>query len=439
MIVCIDPLLNPDDLTTIHQLLQQAEFVDGKLTAGTFAKTVKHNDQLKGNTDTAQKVRAMIQEALLNNPLFQAIARPKAMRPLLISRYTPGMAYGWHTDNAVMGDRPLNRSDLSLTVFLSDPSTYEGGELMLDTGVGNQTFKLPAGSAIVYPSTYLHQVTEVTQGVRLAAVTWVCTKPGARQPTTAKSCLTWIRCAGLSSSSTAKPPNLICSAKPTPTCCGSGSKFNPAHFIEWGSAHPPTSDSYSHIYCSTTGLLTMMNLRKLHRKSAPILFLPLFLTAITGVAYRVGRAWFGLPEDVAEFFMTIHEGRFLGAALVPFYVLLVGLGLVGLLVTGIVMFIKRKPAKGQQKKDHRWMHRILAPIAFLPLLLSASTGVAYRLGRAWFGISNEQASVLMNLHQGSYFGAVGRPIYVLLVGLGLVILLITGIQMTPLFRKRRAA
>jgi uncharacterized iron-regulated membrane protein len=73
------------------------------------------------------------------------------------------------------------------------------------------------------------------------------------------------------------------------------------------------------------------------------------------------------------------------------------------------------------------------------LLLSASTGVAYRLGRAWFGISNEQASVLMNLHQGSYFGAVGRPIYVLLVGLGLVILLITGIQMTPLFRKRRAA
>lgn len=173
MIVCIDSLLNPDDLTTIHQQLQQAEFVDGKLTAGTFAKIVKHNDQLKGDTDTAQKVRNLIQEALLNHPLFQAIARPKAMRPLLVSRYTPGMAYGWHTDNAVMGDRPLNRSDISLTVFLSDPSTYEGGELMLDTGVGNQTFKLPAGSAIVYPSTYLHQVTEVTQGVRLAAVTWV--------------------------------------------------------------------------------------------------------------------------------------------------------------------------------------------------------------------------------------------------------------------------
>jgi len=182
----------------------------------------------------------------------------------------------------------------------------------------------------------------------------------------------------------------------------------------------------------------MMNLRKLHRKSAPILFLPLFLTAITGVAYRVGRAWFGLPEAVAEFLMTLHEGRFLGQALVPFYVLLMGLGLLGMLITGIVMVVKRKPAKGQPKKDHRWMHRILAPIAFLPLLLSASTGIGYRLGRAWFGISNEQASVLMSLHQGSYFGAMGRPIYVLLVGLGLVILLITGIQMTPLFRKRRA-
>jgi PKHD-type hydroxylase len=173
MLVCIDPLLTPEDLATIHDLLQSAEFVDGKLTAGTFAKTVKHNDQIKGDTDTAQTIRHILQTALLGNPLFQAIARPKAMRPLLISRYTPGMAYGWHTDNAVMGDSPLHRSDISLTVFLSDPASYEGGELMLDAGLGNQTIKLPAGSAIVYPSTYLHQVTEVTQGVRLAAVTWV--------------------------------------------------------------------------------------------------------------------------------------------------------------------------------------------------------------------------------------------------------------------------
>ncbi|MFH7243407.1 MAG: PepSY domain-containing protein [Spirulina sp.] len=182
-----------------------------------------------------------------------------------------------------------------------------------------------------------------------------------------------------------------------------------------------------------------MNLRKLHRKSAPIIFLPLLLTALTGVVYRVGRTWFGLSEDVGDVFLTIHEGGFLGESLVPVYVLLMGVGLLGMLVTGIVMVIKRKPTKAQPKKDHRWIHRILAPIAFLPLVLSASTGIAYRLGRAWFGISREQASVLMSLHQGSYFGTVGRSIYVLLVGLGLVILLITGLQMTPIFRKRRAA
>lgn len=183
----------------------------------------------------------------------------------------------------------------------------------------------------------------------------------------------------------------------------------------------------------------MMNLRKLHRKSAPIIFLPLFLTAITGVAYRVGRTWFGLSEEVGDVFLTIHEGGFLGESLVPVYVLLMGVGLLGMLATGIVMVLKRKPTKGQPKKDYRWIHRILAPIAFLPLLLSASTGIAYRLGRAWFDLPREQASILMRLHQGSYFGTVGRSIYVLLVGLGLIMLLITGIQMTPMFRKRRSA
>ncbi len=173
MIVCIDQVLAPDDLAKIQHCLQDAEFVDGKLTAGTFGQTVKHNDQLKGDSEAAHAVRTLMQTALQHNTLFQATARPKAIRPFLISRYTPGMAYGWHTDNAVMGDRPLHRSDVSLTLFLSDPATYDGGELVIDTGLGNQAFKLAAGSMLVYPSTYLHQVTEVTSGVRLAAVTWV--------------------------------------------------------------------------------------------------------------------------------------------------------------------------------------------------------------------------------------------------------------------------
>jgi len=173
MIVCIDNLLEPGELSTICQLLEKAEFTDGKLTAGTFVKAVKYNEQLKGDSDIAQAVLSSIEEALRRNSLFQAVALPKAIRPPLISRYTPGMSYGWHTDNAVMGDPSPNRSDISLTIFLSDPSTYEGGELMLDTGLGGQKIKLPAGSAVVYASTYLHQVTEVTRGVRLAAVTWV--------------------------------------------------------------------------------------------------------------------------------------------------------------------------------------------------------------------------------------------------------------------------
>ncbi len=173
MILCIDRVLTPEQLDEIHCILKDAEFVDGKLTAGKYAKTVKNNYQLKGETDAAKKVRAIVHDAIAQNPLFKSSVRPKTIRPILFSRYEPGMSYGWHTDNAIMGDGELVRSDVSLTLFLSDPDTYQGGELVIDTSLGEQSFKLPPGSMIVYPSTFLHQVTEVTQGIRLAAVTWV--------------------------------------------------------------------------------------------------------------------------------------------------------------------------------------------------------------------------------------------------------------------------
>jgi PKHD-type hydroxylase len=174
MIVQIDQVLTPETLQTIHHFLQQAEFVDGKLTAGTFARVVKHNDQMNGDTDIAKTVTRTISQAIQHNALFQAVARPKVIRPCLINRYGPGMAYGWHTDNAIMGkDGHLNRSDLSFTLFLSDPDTYEGGELVLDTDNGDRSIKLAAGSMVLYPSTYLHQVTAVTAGQRFAAVSWV--------------------------------------------------------------------------------------------------------------------------------------------------------------------------------------------------------------------------------------------------------------------------
>ncbi len=173
MILCIDQVLNPEQLEEIHRFLKEGEFVDGKLTAGRYAKTVKDNVQLKGDTEVAQKVREIVHTAIAQNPLFKAAVRPKTIRPIVFSRYEPGMSYGWHTDNAIMGERELVRSDVSLTLFLSDPDTYQGGELVIDTSLGEKLFKLAAGSMIVYPSTFLHQVTEVTEGTRLAAVTWV--------------------------------------------------------------------------------------------------------------------------------------------------------------------------------------------------------------------------------------------------------------------------
>jgi PKHD-type hydroxylase len=173
MILRIDNVLKPEELEHILLTLKEAEFVDGKLTAGTYAKTVKENRQLKGDTDAAKEVRAIVNQALERNLLFQVAVRPKSMRPLLFSRYEPGISYGVHADNALMGSQLFTRSDVSLTLFLSTPETYCGGELAIDTSLGEQLFKLPAGSMILYPSTFLHRVTEVTEGIRLVAVTWV--------------------------------------------------------------------------------------------------------------------------------------------------------------------------------------------------------------------------------------------------------------------------
>ena len=181
--------------------------------------------------------------------------------------------------------------------------------------------------------------------------------------------------------------------------------------------------------------------RKLHRKVAPILFIPLLLSALTGIGYRLGRSWFGISKDTGKIFMNIHQGTFLGKPLEPVYVSLVGLGLIGLVITGFSMIRKSKQSrssKAQSKLTVRSIHSIVAPIIFLPLFASAITGIAYRVGESWLGLPEEQIELLMTIHQGSYFGSFGKPIYVLLVGLGLVAMLFTGISMTGLFHKRRS-
>ncbi len=173
MIICMANILNAEELKLIINSLKNAEFVDGKLTAGGYAKQVKNNDQLKNDATPTQEIRSLVNQALKRNSLFQIVARPKVIRPIIFSRYQVGMYYGTHIDNAIMGDEELTRSDLSLTLFLSDPATYAGGELVIESTQGEQAFKLDAGSMVVYPTTTLHRVEPVTEGERLAAVTWV--------------------------------------------------------------------------------------------------------------------------------------------------------------------------------------------------------------------------------------------------------------------------
>ncbi len=173
MILTIENVLTAEELNVISSKLKDAEFVDGKLTAGWFAKEVKNNTQLSGNADASQELRTIAVKALKRNRLFQAAVKPKIIRPILFSCYQAGMYYGSHTDNAIMGGEKPIRSDISFTLFLNSPSSYKGGELVIDTSLGEQAFKLEAGSAIVYPSTTLHRVETVETGKRLAAVSWV--------------------------------------------------------------------------------------------------------------------------------------------------------------------------------------------------------------------------------------------------------------------------
>jgi PKHD-type hydroxylase len=179
MIVCIGDVLTPDELNKITTMVEAAEFVDGKTTAGWHASLVKHNTQLPKGAPELDDIRKLIGVALQRNRLFQMAVRPKLIHPMLISRYQTGMAYGVHTDDALMNAQQMNaqqqlmRSDVSFTLFLNSPKEYQGGELVIDSTQGEQPYKLEAGAMIVYPSSTLHWVETVTSGVRLAAVSWV--------------------------------------------------------------------------------------------------------------------------------------------------------------------------------------------------------------------------------------------------------------------------
>jgi PKHD-type hydroxylase len=173
MIISIANVLSPEELAVLEAQLADRQFIDGKVTAGWHARLVKHNTQLPSSDPAMPHLRSLVHQALMRNPLFQMAALPKAIGPILFSRYDLGMSYGSHVDNAFMGTDPKIRSDLSLTVFLRSPATYEGGELVIETTQGEEAFKLEAGAMVLYPSSTLHRVEPVTQGVRLVAVAWV--------------------------------------------------------------------------------------------------------------------------------------------------------------------------------------------------------------------------------------------------------------------------
>ncbi|MBE9156135.1 Fe2+-dependent dioxygenase [Nodosilinea sp. LEGE 06152] len=172
MIVCIADLLSADEVARLRDGLAQAEFVPGETTAGWHAKLVKQNEQAAKQA-AVEPLKVMVRQALTRNALFQAVACPRIVHSLLFSRYGAGMSYGRHTDNALMGGASFYRSDLSFTVFLSEPETYDGGELVIEGADSEQPYKLAAGSAIVYPSTTLHRVEPVVTGDRTVVVGWV--------------------------------------------------------------------------------------------------------------------------------------------------------------------------------------------------------------------------------------------------------------------------
>jgi len=171
MLLVIKNVLTTNQLQVIRKLLENAEFEDGKLSAGREAVKVKSNLELSQKSPLHDQLNQMVMPALLQHPEYQSSAFPLKVATPFYARYEPGMQYGFHVDDPVMG--PMNgryRSDVSTTVFLNDD--YDGGELIIKTAFGEQTIKPKAGDAVVYPSSSLHRVTEITEGQRLAAVIW---------------------------------------------------------------------------------------------------------------------------------------------------------------------------------------------------------------------------------------------------------------------------
>jgi PKHD-type hydroxylase len=168
MQISIGAVLSSEDLQLVHDTLARARFIDGRETAGYAARAVKDNRQAASDR-SLETLRKLVTERIQASDLFRMAVRPKALTPLMFSRYEPGMRYGVHVDDALMHGM---RTDVSFTLFLGDPDSYDGGELVIEGAAGEDAVKLDAGSLVAYPAGSLHRVNEVTRGARLAAVGW---------------------------------------------------------------------------------------------------------------------------------------------------------------------------------------------------------------------------------------------------------------------------
>jgi PKHD-type hydroxylase len=176
VLVEIPDILTADEVARARQALAAADWVDGRVTAGHQSTRVKQNQQLPEDSPAARELGELIVRALQQNALFVAAALPLRVFPPLFNRYEGGGSFGNHVDNAIrqVPGTPLRlRTDLSATLFLTDPADYDGGELLIDDTYGVHSVKLPAGHLVLYPSTSLHRVTPVTRGARVSSFFWI--------------------------------------------------------------------------------------------------------------------------------------------------------------------------------------------------------------------------------------------------------------------------
>lgn len=176
MLIAIPDLLDARGVAAVRALIDAADWVDGNVTSGHQSALAKNNLQLPETAPQAREAGQIVLDALGRSPLFIAAALPLKIFPPLFNSYASGQAFGTHVDNAVRiqaGSGFRVRSDLSMTLFLEDPAGYDGGELTVETQFGVQQVKLPAGHAVLYPSSSLHRVEPITRGRRVASFFWI--------------------------------------------------------------------------------------------------------------------------------------------------------------------------------------------------------------------------------------------------------------------------